>query len=69
MTLPRLLGYVFNPVSLWLCRDRSGALQALLREVNDTFGESCCYLVHHDDRRAIEPDAWLEGRKVFHVPP
>jgi DUF1365 family protein len=69
MTLPRMLGYVFNPVSFWFCRDRAGALRAVLCEVNNTFGESHCYLVHHDDRRPIEPDAWLEGRKVFHVSP
>ena len=69
MTLPRMLGYVFNPVSFWFCRDRSGALRTVLCEVNNTFGESHCYLVHHDDRRPIEPDAWLEGRKVFHVSP
>ena len=69
MTLPRMLGYVFNPVSFWFCRDRSGALRAVLCQVNNTFGESHCYLVHHDDRRPIEPDAWLEGRKVFHVSP
>src|SRR5262249_11543322 len=24
MTLPRLLGYVFNPISFWFCRDRGG---------------------------------------------
>jgi DUF1365 family protein len=56
-------------VSFWFCRDRSGALRAVLCEVNNTFGESHCYLVHHDDRRPIEPDAWLEGRKAFHVSP
>lgn len=69
MTMPRMLGYVFNPVSFWFCRDRAGALRAVLCEVNNTFGESHCYLVHHDDRRPIEPQAWLDGRKVFHVSP
>ena len=69
MTMPRMLGYVFNPVSFWFCRDRSGALRAVLCEVNNTFGESHCYLVHHDDLRPIEPDAWLDGRKAFHVSP
>jgi DUF1365 family protein len=69
MTLPRLLGYVFNPVSFWFCRDRAGALRAVLCEVNNTFGERHCYLVHHDDARAIEADVWLEGRKAFHVSP
>jgi len=69
MTMPRLLGYVFNPVSFWFCRDRGGAIRAVLCEVNNTFGESHCYLVHHDDHRPIEPDAWFDGRKVFHVSP
>jgi len=69
MTLPRLLGYVFNPVSFWFCRDKAGALRAVLCEVNNTFGESHCYLVHHDDRRPVEPDQWLDGRKAFHVSP
>jgi DUF1365 family protein len=69
MTMPRMLGYVFNPVSFWFCHDRGGALRAVLCEVNNTFGEWHCYLVHHDDKRPIEPDAWLAGRKVFHVSP
>jgi DUF1365 family protein len=69
MALPRMLGYVFNPVSFWFCRDRQGLLRAVLCEVNNTFGDSHCYLVHHDDRRPIEPGDWLDGRKVFHVSP
>ncbi len=69
MTMPRMLGYVFNPVSFWFCRDRAGDLRAVLCAVNNTFGERHCYLVHHDDRRPIHPDAWLDGRKMFHVSP
>jgi DUF1365 family protein len=69
MTLPRMLGYVFNPVSFWFCRDGLGALRAVLCGVNNSFGEHHCYLVHHDDHRPIAPAAWLEGRKVFHLSP
>jgi uncharacterized protein len=69
MTMPRMLGYLFNPVSFWFCRDRTGAVRAVLCQVSNTFGESHCYLVHHDDRRPILADAWLDGRKVFHVSP
>jgi len=69
IALPRMLGYVFNPVSFWFCRDRQGALRAVLCEVNNTFGETHCYLVHHADRRPLRADEWLEGRKVFHVSP
>jgi DUF1365 family protein len=69
LTLPRLLGYVFNPVSFWFCRDRAGALRAVLCEVSNTFGERHCYLVHRADRRPLQTDEWLDGRKVFHVSP
>ena len=30
---PRMLGYVFNPVSFWVCHDRAGAVVAVLAEV------------------------------------
>ena len=54
---------------LVLPRPRQARCAPCCAQVNNTFGESHCYLVHHDDRRPIEPDAWLEGRKVFHVSP
>jgi len=68
-TFPRVLGYVFNPVSFWLCHDRAGRLRAVLAEVNNTFGERHNYLVAHPDQRPIAEDDWLEARKVFHVSP
>ena len=68
-TFPRMLGFVFNPVSFWWCRDRAGALRAVLCEVNNTFGEHHNYLVAHRDGRPILPDDVLEARKVFHVSP
>lgn len=68
-TFPRILGFVFNPVSFWLCRDRAGALRAVLCEVNNTFGEHHNYLVAHPDGRPIAPGDVLEARKVFHVSP
>jgi DUF1365 family protein len=69
MTMPRLFGYVFNPVSFWFCRDRAGGLRAVLCEVNNTFGETHCYLVYHTDHRPLQASDWLDGRKVFHVSP
>ncbi len=66
---PRVLGYVFNPVSFWFCHDREDGLRAVLAEVSNTFGERHLYLVAHDDKRPIAPDDWLASRKVFHVSP
>ena len=68
-TFPRVLGYVFNPVSFWLCHDRAGSLRAVLCEVNNTFGESHNYLLAHADQRPIAPGDRLSARKVFHVSP
>lgn len=68
-TFPRMLGYVFNPVSFWLCHDRAGALRAILCEVSNTFGERHNYLLAHADARPIRSGDRLTARKVFHVSP
>ena len=39
----RVLGYVFNPASFFLCRDRGGELQAVVVEVHNTHGERHLY--------------------------
>ncbi|MGC4078589.1 MAG: DUF1365 domain-containing protein [Rubrivivax sp.] len=65
-TYPRVLGYVFKPVSFWYCERRDGSLAAIVAEVNNTFGERHCYLLAGEDLR------WgreLVARKVFHVSP
>ena len=68
-TFPRLLGFVFNPISIWYCFDKRGQLRAALAEVSNTFGERHNYLVAHTDQRPIVPGDWLTSRKVFHVSP
>lgn len=45
LTMPRLLGYVFNPLSIYFCHRRDGTLAALLYEVSNTFGERHSYLI------------------------
>lgn len=69
ISLPRVCGYVFNPVSFWLCYDRAGGLRAALCEVHNTFGERHSYLCAHTDRRVIQKSDTLEAAKVFHVSP
>ena len=63
---PRMLGYVFNPVSFWFCHRADGALRALVYEVNNTFGERHSYVI----------PAMVDGlrvrqtcRKAFYVSP
>ena len=45
LTLPRLFGYAFNPLSVYFCYRRDGSLIALLYEVNNTFGQRHSYLI------------------------
>mgnify|MGYP000964812953 FL=1 len=52
-TMPRMFGFLFNPVSFWFCHDRQGGLRAVLAEVSNTFGEHHNYLVAHPDHRPI----------------
>lgn len=68
-TFPRVLGYVFNPVSFWFCEDRAGRVRAIVAEVNNTFGERHAYLLAHGDARPIAGADALTARKVFHVSP
>jgi uncharacterized protein len=43
LCMPRLLGYVFNPLSVYFCHDRNGHLRSVVHEVNNTFGERHLY--------------------------
>lgn len=45
LALPRLLNYVFNPISVYFCYDASGALTAVVHQVNNTFGERHFYVL------------------------
>jgi len=46
LTLPRILGYVFNPISIYFCFEHpTGAPVCALAEVGNTFGEHKLYLL------------------------
>jgi DUF1365 family protein len=45
LTLPRVFGYIFNPVSFYFCSDASGAPLCAVVEVRNTFGELKPYLL------------------------
>lgn len=45
LCMPRVLGMVFNPLSVYFCHAANGALHAMLYEVNNTFGQRHSYLI------------------------
>ncbi|TNE79368.1 MAG: DUF1365 domain-containing protein, partial [Gammaproteobacteria bacterium] len=65
---PRILGYVFNPLSVYFCYDASGQLRVVIYEVTNTFGERHSYLlpVNHQS-----PDSWVKQQsdKRMYVSP
>lgn len=45
LCMPRVLGHVFNPLSVYFCHDQDGRLGAVLYEVANTFGERHSYVL------------------------
>lgn len=45
LSFPRMLGYAFNPLSVYYCYDGNGALAAIVYEVKNTFGDQYPYAV------------------------
>ncbi len=66
VTNPRVLGYVFNPASFYLCRDRSGELRVVVVEVHNTHGERHLYTLRSADRA---PAFVASMGKAFYVSP
>jgi len=46
----RVLGYVFNPLTVFWCHRADGTLACVIAEVHNTYGQRHAYLVHTDDR-------------------
>ena len=55
VTLPRVLGYLFNPVSFYFCYDATGTCVASLAEVTNTFKEMKPYFLGPDTRTTPLP--------------
>lgn len=66
LTMPRILGYAFNPLSTYFCYARDGELRATVYEVHNTFGETHSYVAPAGSgARPLRQEA----QKRFHVSP
>ena len=65
LSFPRVLGFVFNPLSIFFVHAADERLEAVIYEVNNTFGQTHAYVVPagggHDERQTVE--------KAFYVSP
>ena len=63
LTNARVLGYVFNPLTVYWCHHRDGSLRCVVAEVHNTYGQRHCYLLETDARGRAETG------KQFYVSP
>jgi hypothetical protein len=66
---PRILGFVFNPISVYHCYDAKGALVAVIYEVRNTFGEMHSYVAPVVAGELSEAGLRQERDKLFYVSP
>jgi uncharacterized protein len=65
LTFPRVLGYVFNPISVFFAWNPDGELAGVVYEVNNTFGDTHSYVAP-----ALGQGVERQGAdKVLHVSP
>lgn len=68
LSMPRIFGYAFNPLSIYYCFDDEQQLRAVVCEVKNTFGEQHCYVLHEKNRPMSYPVTQNDD-KTFHVSP
>jgi DUF1365 family protein len=66
---PRLLGYTFNPLSVYFCYRADGELALLIYEVRNTFGERHAYVLPVNDGELSDAGVRQSQEKLFYVSP
>ena len=72
----RVLGYVFNPLSLYWCHDTDGTLRAVIAEVHNTYGQRHAYLLPTEGNQPVSvakqmyvsPFNDVDGRYLVRAP-
>jgi DUF1365 family protein len=66
---PRLLGYTFNPLSVYFCYRADGELALMICEVRNTFGDIHPYVLPVQPNQRSEAGVRQEHDKLFYVSP
>jgi uncharacterized protein len=69
----RVLGYVFNPLTVFWCHNAAGELVCVVAEVHNTYGERHCYLLRPEETVVrkdfyVSPFLPLEGTYRMRLP-
>jgi DUF1365 family protein len=75
LAFPRLFGYVFNPLSVYFCHGPDGALQSVLYEVKNTWGDQIAYALpagearggahRHAQRKSMEVSPFIAMDETY----
>lgn len=66
---PRLLGYTFNPLSVYFCHRADGGLAMMIYEVRNTFGDIHSYVLPVMPENMSDAGVRQEQDKAFYVSP
>lgn len=66
---PRILGFVFNPISVYFCYAADASLAAVIYEVRNTFGEMHSYVAPIATGELSEAGLRQTRKKLFYVSP
>jgi DUF1365 family protein len=66
---PRLLGFTFNPLSVYFCHRAGGELALIIYEVRNTFGELHAYVLPVEPGEISEAGIRQQHDKLFYVSP
>ena len=69
LTMPRMFGHVFNPVSVHYCYRADGSVRCIVAEVNNTFGERHLYILSEPEGDPARFPLRFRQAKQFHVSP
>lgn len=75
LAFPRILGFVFNPLSVYFCDDRAGRLSSVIYEVKNTMGDQHAYVlaaepgpdgaVRHDQAKAFFVSPFIAMDQIY----
>lgn len=70
----RVLGHVFNPITVFWCHRPDGTLACVVAEVHNTYGERHCYLLDPGDQVSVAKEFYVSpflevsGKYVMRLP-
>ncbi len=66
LCFPRVLGYVFNPLSIYSCLDKNNKIILQIYEVHNTFNQRYFYIIKNSFNKRNHANIY---KKKFHVSP